>query len=104
VQLLNVLRHQIQKAIMKIGSKKTMNLLRKAQTGTMANLRESKMSNKQKANGTYDAPNVLVGTFREQIVILLGKTEKSLFSVTLLEYTNESVNLRQASSAVLLIF
>jgi hypothetical protein len=38
------------------------------------------MSNKQKANGTYDAPDVLVGTCREQIVILLGKTGKRLFS------------------------
>jgi hypothetical protein len=81
-----------------------VNLLRKAQTGTMANLRESEMSNKQKANGTYDAPDVLVGTFREQIVILRGKTGKRLFSVTLLEYTNESVNLRQESFGVLLIF
>jgi len=35
---------------------------------------------------------------------MLGFSEKRLFSVTLLEYINEDVNLRQESFAVLLIF
>jgi hypothetical protein len=35
---------------------------------------------------------------------MLGFSEKRLFSVTLLEYTNEHVNLRQESFVVLLNF
>jgi hypothetical protein len=41
---------------------------------------------------------------RKHFVLLLDFPEKRLLSVTLLEYSNEHVNLRQESSAVLLNF